>query len=680
MANNLIQIKRSTSTPTPSTLNPGELAYSNSTQVLYIGSTDGGTVVPLAGARTPGTLTANQALVANSTSGIDRVYAANVELQYLVANGSPGTAGYVLFSGGSGANAYWGGSGGLGVNTDAQFTWTNTQTFSNTITFDVTINGTANNALYLGGSAAGDLNVNNAVTADTANNSSYAFGKSEADLNVNSASNATNANNAAYLNTKSESDLNVNSASTAATANNADYAFGKSEGDLNVNSASSATTANNSSYAFGKSEADLNVNSASSALNANSASYLGGNTASDLNTYASDKAANAYSNAMSDTLSRSATYTGNNEFSGANTTFSGTNTNVTGFLKTANSDLASIKLRTASLISGSYDRNEISLDTGNQLVISGGNYGTKIRSANDGSSWFTLTLSGDTGALIPGANGTMNLGTSDKRFGTLYLAGNTIVLGNTTLSSNGDALQTNNLVVTNNATIANLVGTTTGISANLIISSANIDATSTYLRVRDAEVSGNLVISGTLTTVDTNNLQVKDSLIKLADQNTNTDILDTGFYALSGNSVATYYSGLYRDHGASTLTSPVFKLFTSNVEPTSTVDNTAPAYRLGTLNSYLNTGALVANATVVNITANSTVSSALVANSLTLTTALAASYGGTGQASYTTGDILYASASSTLSKLSVPGSAANGQVLQIVNNLPAYGTLDGGTF
>ena len=88
-------------------------------------------------------------------------------------------------------------------------------------------------------------------------------------------------------------------------------------------------------------------------------------------------------------------------------------------------------------------------------------------------------------------------------------------------------------------------------------------------------------------------------------------------------------------------------------------------------------GAFVANSTVVNITANSTVSSALVANSLTLTTALAASYGGTGQTTYTIGDVLYASGTTALSKLSV---GANGTVLQITNNLPAYGVLDGGTF
>jgi hypothetical protein len=283
-------------------------------------------------------------------------------------------------------------------------------------------------------------------------------------------------------------------------------------------------------------------------------------------------------------------------------------------------------------------------------------------------------------AIIPTANGTQDLGNTTNRWGKLYLAGATIVLGNTTISSTGDALAANNLVVTANATVNNIIGTTTNISSNLAITAANIVATSSFLSVRDVSVTGNLTVSGTLTTIDTVNLQVKDSMIKLADQNTGTDTIAIGIYGISGNATTTYYSGLYRDQAAGTLASPVFKLFSTNTEPTTIVDNTALGYALATLNSYLTTGAFVANSTVVNITANSTVSSTIAANSLTLATALAATSGGTGYASYTTGDVLYASSTTALSKLSVPGSAANGQVLQIVNNLPAYGTLDGGTF
>ena len=638
---NKIQIKRSVANSVVTGLSNGELAFTQASNTLYIGAPDGVSgSIPIGTALNYGTLTANSVLVANSSSAIDKIIVANAVITSISANGSSGTLGQVLVSGGSGSNVYWLNSGALGVNTAAQFTWSNTQTFQNTITFDSVINGTANNANYLGGKSEGNLNVNSASSALTSNNSTYAFGKSEGDLNVNSAS-------------------------SALTSNNSTYAFGKSEGDLNVNSASSALTSNNSTYAFGKSEGDLNVNSASSALNANNANYLGGNTVSDILTLVQNN---------------DNSFTGNNTFSGSNTVISSSNTNITGNLKTANADLSSIKLRGSSLISGSYDRNEINLNAGDQLQISGGNYGTVIRSANDGSSWFTWTFDPDTGAIVPSSNGTMNLGTTGKRFGTLYLAGSTIVLGNTTLSANGDALQVNNIVVTTDATLANIVGTTTNISSNLNITSSNVSMAYANLAVKDVTVSGNLTINGTLTTIDTNNLSVKDGVIKLADQNTTSDTIDFGFYGLSGNASATYYAGLYRDHSASTLSAPVFKLFASNVEPTTTVDNTATTYAIGTLNAFLNTGAFVANSSAVNITANSTVSSTLTANSLTLTSALAATSGGTGQNSYSAGDLLYASDSTTLSKLNVPASAANGQVLQIVNNLPAYGTLDGGSF
>jgi hypothetical protein len=52
-----------------------------------------------------------------------------------------------------------------------------------------------------------------------------------------------------------------------------------------------------------------------------------------------------------------------------------------------------------------------------------------------------------------------------------------------------------------------------------------------------------------------------------------------------------------------------------------------------------------------------------------LTTALSAAQGGTGQASYTSGDILYASGTTALSKLAL---GSNGQLLSIVSGTPAW--------
>lgn len=102
---NVIKIKRSSSTAAPTSLSEGELAFSYLSDKLYIGNSSA--VIPIGGAHSPGTLTANQALVANSTSGIDKVITANLTTQEIWANGAAGTAGYVLLTGGAGGNVHW---------------------------------------------------------------------------------------------------------------------------------------------------------------------------------------------------------------------------------------------------------------------------------------------------------------------------------------------------------------------------------------------------------------------------------------------------------------------------------------------------------------------------------------------------------------------------------------------
>jgi len=74
---NLIKIKRSATSAAPSQLSNGELAWTEAGNVVFIGSYDGTRNVPIAGARTPGTLTANQAIVVNSTSMIDAIRVGN---------------------------------------------------------------------------------------------------------------------------------------------------------------------------------------------------------------------------------------------------------------------------------------------------------------------------------------------------------------------------------------------------------------------------------------------------------------------------------------------------------------------------------------------------------------------------------------------------------------------------
>lgn len=121
---NLIKIKRSASTATPGSLAEGELAFSYLSGKLFIGNSSA--VIPIGGTHYPGVLTANQALVANSTLGIDKVIVANLNVNEVWANGSAGTAGWILGSSGAGANVYWIDPSTLqtaigGTNTNIQF-------------------------------------------------------------------------------------------------------------------------------------------------------------------------------------------------------------------------------------------------------------------------------------------------------------------------------------------------------------------------------------------------------------------------------------------------------------------------------------------------------------------------------------------------------------------------------
>jgi len=86
---------------------------------------------------------------------------------------------------------------------------------------------------------------------------------------------------------------------------------------------------------------------------------------------------------------------------------------------------------------------------------------------------------------------------------------------------------------------------------------------------------------------------------------------------------------------------------------------------------------LTSNSSALAITANSTVSATITANTLTLSTPLAATSGGTGHASFATGDVFVAANATHISKL---GLGADGTVLQSNGSTVVYATLDGGTF
>lgn len=199
------------------------------------------------------------------------------------------------------------------------------------------------------------------------------------------------------------------------------------------------------------------------------------------------------------------------------------------------------------------------------------------------------------------------------------------------------------------------VGVTTG--STLTVNSSGIHVNSA-LSITDLSLSGNLTVSGTLTTIDTNNLTIEDPLIKVANGNS-TDVIDVGLYGMYTNG-GTRYTGLFRD-----ATDGIYKLFTGlETEPTTTVDTGGVGYGQATLQAYLISGALTSNGDNLNITANSQITVSVSANTYKWT-------------SLTTGGIIVGNSTNGFTNLAL---GTDGYVLQSNGTTLVYGTLDGGTF
>jgi len=338
----------------------------------------------------------------------------------------------------------------------------------------------------------------------------------------------------------------------------------------------------------------------------------------------------------------------------------------------------------ANGISTAVTNNQVlfSVDTGSTLTVNSA--GIHVNTANLSVATTQLTgdvtlgsgTSGNYVATITAGNGIS--GSSSSEGGAATIA----VVANNGLSTNssgvfvvaGDGLVSNttgvHVVAANGISVsADAVGLTTG--STLTVNSAGLHVNST-LSITDLSLSGNLTVLGTLTTIDTTNLTVQDSLIELANGNATTDILDIGLYGQFGSS-GSKFTGLFRD-----ATDGIYKLFTgSQSEPTTTVDIGAAGYTTATLQAFLSSGGLVSNATHVAITANSTVNVSITANTLTLSTPLAVGSGGLGLSTITSGAILVGNAAGPVTILAA---GTDGFVLQSNGTSVIYSSLDGGTF
>lgn len=282
----------------------------------------------------------------------------------------------------------------------------------------------------------------------------------------------------------------------------------------------------------------------------------------------------------------------------------------------------------------------------------------------------TLASGNTTVTGFANVSGTLDVGNNVTITGTANVSGNLnvgtdlAVDGNTTIGSNSSDIITINALLSSNvipsANLTHNLGSSTLRFAEVF--AGNVVATNASFN--DLAVSGNLIVSGTLTTIDTENLVIEDSLIKLA-RNNEVDIFDIGFYGKYANTPS-LYAGLFRD--ASDL--GTFKLFEDlEPSPNTTVDTSNATYTIATLETFLRSGILTTNSSALAITSNGSYSASITANSVAANVLTV-----TGSSN---NDIFFANGSGSFVALSL---GVEGKVLQSNGTAVVYADLDGGTF
>lgn len=330
------------------------------------------------------------------------------------------------------------------------------------------------------------------------------------------------------------------------------------------------------------------------------------------------------------------------------------------------------------------------LVTSVDAVTVGGNTATTLRNYSDSmaaTAYSNATSYADTKAATAYSNAiayaasntyvnTTFAPKASPTFTGTATAADLTVNGNTVLGSDiSDSLTVNSLISSNVIPIAN---NTYHVGNNSLrwaqVHAANVHAVSGNFD-GDVQVAGSLTVAGNLVTTDVQSVIVSDPMIYLAGNNYTSDLVDIGF-AANYNDGTDRHTGFFRDASDS----GIWKLFynlTQELSGNNYVDVSDVTYRTATLQAYLDSSALLTNSTSVSITANSTISVGITANTLTLSTALAGTSGGTGRATTTNQSLLVGNTSNGYDELAL---GTSGHVLQSNGTALIYNSLDGGSF
>jgi len=274
--------------------------------------------------------------------------------------------------------------------------------------------------------------------------------------------------------------------------------------------------------------------------------------------------------------------------------------------------------------------------------------------------------------------------TVDAKGRITAISNNTIATSFTVSGNTGSGSQSGGgtLTIEGNGTGINTTVTGSGGSETVLIGTDNTVLRSNTSSIglqtigTDVQISGNLIVTGTATYVNTSISQTNDSLIELAANNSVGDVIDIGFYGLYNNGSTNNITGLVRDAGSKN-----YYLFANIISTAATTANTLS-------NNYFtqaNTATLYTNINSYQVTgATANITNATI-GTLSLTNALAVGQGGTGQTSFTSDGIIYGNGTGGLGVTAAAGSSDqtwSNQILTVTNaGVPVWSsTMDGGSF